>query len=113
MPSSEPKFKNRVLLSDAEFFCESNGVTKNVYFISLFFSFGPDTFKGVKQVTKMEIKKLIPRCKLDCHFPPLCQFSALQLSSSGQGTVYGEKKNKGNKISTGPLYNSIVGTVKI
>ena len=36
MTSSEPKFENRVLLSDAEFFYESNGIIKNVYFISLF-----------------------------------------------------------------------------
>ena len=28
MPCSEPKLANRVLLSDEEFFCESNGVIK-------------------------------------------------------------------------------------
>ena len=54
-----------------------------------------------------------PRWKLDGHFAPLCQFSALQLY--GQGIDYGGKKKKikGSDFNTGPLYYSIVGTVKI
>ena len=56
--------------------------------------------KVLNRCQNFEIKNRIPRCKLDCHFPPLCQFSALQLQCSGQGTVYGENKSKITAVPT-------------
>ena len=49
MAGSEPKLKNRIHLSDAKFYGESNGVKRNRALVSLFFSYGPDKFSKVSK----------------------------------------------------------------
>ena len=66
--------------SVAEFYVESNGQIKNGGFSITFLELWTrQILKGVKHVSKnLLIQDRNPRCKLDCHFPPFCQISALQ-----------------------------------
>ena len=50
-------------------------------------------------IKNLLIKNRNPRCKLDCHSPPLSQISALQLFKKKTNN-----NNKGSDSNTGPLY---------
>ena len=66
----------------------------------------------VKNVSKSKFKNRATRCTLINNQTPILKISELWHLRSWLGRRHGEKTNQGSKIRTGPLYYSIVGTVK-